>query len=116
MVKHCLQVMPFCVCVCMLFLFHHLLLLQREKQTAFRGMFPLKTPAMGLCFFSTGVRRGRKSVCRDFSRSGSSEGTAPAALLALEETSVTMATFLGQTPLLGRLLCTKYFDFLVAIS
>lgn len=55
-------------------------------------------------------------MCRDFSRSGSSEGTAPAALLALEETSVTMATFLGQTPLLGRLLCTKYFDFLVAIS
>lgn len=39
-----------------------------------------------------------------------------AALLALEETSVAVATFLGQTPLLGRLLCTKCFDFLLAIS
>lgn len=76
MVKQCLQVMPF-LFLCVFFLFHHLLLLQREKQTAFRAMFPLKNPALGLCFSSTGARRGRNSVCRDFSHSGSSEGAAP---------------------------------------
>lgn len=44
-----------------------------------RGMFPLKNLAVGLPFspeLQQGVRRGRKSVCWDFSHSGSSEGTA----------------------------------------
>lgn len=44
-----------------------------------RGMFPLKTLAVELPFSSQlrqGVTRGRKSVCWDFSHSGSSEGTA----------------------------------------
>lgn len=77
MVKYRLQVMGFCW---FFFSCHHLLLLQREKQMVFRGMFPLKNLALGLCFSPQrrqGVRRGRKSVCWDFSHSGSSEVTAP---------------------------------------
>lgn len=47
----------------------------------FRGMFLLKKNlALGLHLspqLQQGVRRGRKSLCWDFSHSGSSEGTAP---------------------------------------